>query len=216
MSVSEYEDEPVRGLPDYLPDDETLIWQGTPDRKIMARRVFHLRSVSLYLAALLVAHIVIQLTQGATVSAVLLEGGWMFALALAAIGILAGLAWAYARATIYTLTNKRLVLRCGVAMQMMVNIPLSTVNSADMRRFADGSGDIVLSLDEEKRLSYILLWPNVKSWQFSPVRPALRSLANVDAVATALASVAPVEDTATPAEAKDEDELSSHQMLGAS
>jgi hypothetical protein len=40
MSVGEYEDEPVRGLPDYLPDDETLVWQGEPDFKVMARRVF--------------------------------------------------------------------------------------------------------------------------------------------------------------------------------
>jgi hypothetical protein len=189
MSVGEYEDEPVRGLPDYLPDDETLVWQGEPDFKVMARRVFQLRNVSLYFVVLIAIHLGVQLSQGGGLTEVLLGSSWMLGLGLLAIGILALLAYAYARSTVYTLTDKRLVMRFGVAMPMMVNLPLQIVASADMKRFNDGSGDIIFSLSQRKRLSYVMLWPNVRPWHFNPTQPALRSVRNVDALAAALASV---------------------------
>ncbi|WOJ96444.1 photosynthetic complex putative assembly protein PuhB [Congregibacter brevis] len=189
MSVTEYEDEPIRGLPGYLPSDETLVWQGEPDFKVMARRVFHLRTVAIYFAVLIAVHLAVQATGNASLADVILGSSWMLGLGLLAIGILALLAYAYARTTIYTLTDKRLVLRFGVAMPMMVNIPLNIVSAADMCRYADGGGDIVLSLDQKKRLSYMMLWPNVRSWRVNPTQPALRSIANIEELAESLASV---------------------------
>lgn len=200
MSVSEHEDEPVRGLPGYLPADEKLIWQGEPDFKVMARRVFHVRTVSLYFAILIVVHLAVQTSGQASLGEVVLGSTWMIGLGLLAIGILSLLAWAYARTTIYTLTNKRLVMRFGVAMPMMVNIPLSIVTAADMRRFPDGSGDIVLSLDQRKRFSYLMLWPNVRSWRTNPTQPALRSVPSVEELAASLASV--VSSATKPARAE--------------
>ncbi|WP_439102472.1 photosynthetic complex putative assembly protein PuhB [Congregibacter sp.] len=189
MSVGEYEDEPVRGLPDYLPSDETLIWQGEPDFKIMARRVFHVRNVAIYFAVLIVIHLGVQTTRGGSLSDIILGSSWMIGLGVLAVGILTLLAYAYARTTIYTLTDKRLVLRSGVAIPMMVNIPLSIVTAADMSKQPDGSGDIVLSLEQKKRLSYMMLWPNVRSWKWNPTQPALRSIRNVEELAASLASV---------------------------
>ncbi|EED32385.1 photosynthetic complex assembly protein [gamma proteobacterium NOR5-3] len=200
MSVGEYEEEPVRGLPGYLPPDETLIWQGEPDFKVMARRVFHVRTVSLYFAALIAVHLAIQASGSASLAEVILGSTWMVGLGTVAIGILSLLAFSYARTTVYTLTDKRLVLRFGVAMPMMVNIPLSIVTAADMRRFSDGSGDIVLSVDQKKRLSYMMLWPNVRSWRINPTQPALRSVANVEELAASLASV--VSSATKPARAE--------------
>jgi hypothetical protein len=66
-------------------------------------------------------------------------------------------------------------MRFGVAMPMMVNLPLEIV-ARRSARFNDGSGDIMLTLNQRKKLSYMMLWPNVRSWQFKPVQPALRSL----------------------------------------
>ena len=212
MSVGEYENEPVRGLPEYLPDDETLIWQGEPDFKVMARRVFHLRSVSIYFAVLIAVHFGFQLSQGGGISEVLLGSSWMLGLGLLAVGILSLLAYAYARSTVYTLTDKRLVLRFGVAMPMMVNLPLQIVAAADMKRFEDGSGDIVLTLSQRKRLSYMMMWPNVRPWHFSPTQPALRSIRNVDALAAALASVA--EHGAATAQQRDTDRDDMESDLG--
>lgn len=200
MSVSEYEEEPVRGLPGYLPPDETLIWQGEPDFKVMALRVFHVRTVSLYFAALIAVHLAVQASGSASLADVLLGSTWMLGLGVLAIAILCALALAYARTTVYTLTDKRLVLRFGVAMPMMVNVPLSIVTAADLRRFADGSGDIILSLEQKKRLSYMMLWPNVRGWRINPVQPALRSIVNVDELAASLASV--VSSATKPARAE--------------
>ncbi len=195
MSVAEHEDEPVRGLPDYLPEDEHLVWRGEPDFRVMAVRVFHVRSVAIYIALLLCTHLGVQLYQGGSIADVALGSSWMLALGLTAIGILAVLAWAYTRSTVYTLTNKRLVIRSGVAIPMMVNLPLPIVGSADMRRYADGSGDIMFTLGQKKKLSYMLLWPNIKPWEFKPVVPAIRCLADVDAAAQAVASVVDSADT---------------------
>lgn len=187
--IGEYENEPVRGLPEYLPAGETLIWQGSPDFRVMARRVFHLRTVGIYFAALILVHVASQLYKGAALAEVALGASWQLGLGLLAMGILAALARAYARSTVYTLTDKRLVMRFGVALPMMVNLPLEIVNSADLRGFKDGSGDIVLTLNRKKKMSYMMLWPNLRSWHFSPVQPALRSLGDARSVAAALASV---------------------------
>ena len=197
MSVTEHEDEPVRGLPNYLPDGEQLVWRGEPDFRVMARRVFHVRSVAIYIGVLLAAHLGIQWYNGGDLVSVALGSSWMLGLGAAAVGILALLAWAYTRSTVYTLTNKRLVLRFGVALPMMVNLPLQILGSADLRRYSDGSGDIMLTLAQKKKLSYTLLWPNIKPWQFKPVVPALRCLPAVDDVAETLArTVENVDDAA--------------------
>lgn len=196
MRIEEYEHEPVRGLPEYLPEDERLVWQGEPQWGVMARRVFHLRAIGIYFALLVAWHLGSSLYAGQTIGEALRAGTWQIGLGLTAIAILGLLARAYARATVYTLTDKRLVIRGGVAMPMMVNIPLDIVDAADLRRYADGSGDILLTVNRRQNLSYLLLWPNVRPWKFRPVQPALRSLRDVDAVAAALASVVRTQPTA--------------------
>jgi hypothetical protein len=207
--MTEYEHEPVRGLPGYLPPGEEMVWQGAPDWRVMARRVFHLRAVSIYFAIIIGAHFATQLSRGAAPVDILLGSTWQLALGGTAIAILAALARAYSRATVYTLTNKRLVIRSGVAVTTMINIPLEIVVAADLRSFAGDSGDILLTLNQRKKMSYLMLWPNVRSWHFKPVQPALRSLADVHGAAAALASVVDASSAAST------DERASHEHVGA-
>ena len=198
MSIGEYEHEPLRGLPEYLPRGEALVWQGAPEWRSMALRVFHARTVAIYFGLIVAVHLGSQLSSGVPASTALLAAGWQLGLGLAAIAILTGLAWAYARSTVYTLTSERLVLRFGVALPMMINIPLKTVLAADLRGYSDGTGDIVLTVAPKHRLSYMVLWPNLRPWRFRPVQPALRSVADVQKVAAALARV--VDETPPSAE----------------
>ncbi|MEL7044767.1 MAG: photosynthetic complex putative assembly protein PuhB [Pseudomonadota bacterium] len=223
MSVAEHEHEPVRGLPDYLPEGETLVWRGEPDFRVMARRVFHLRSVSIYIGLLLCAHLGFQLYSGGDIVSVILGSSWMLGLGLTAIGIIALLAWAYTRSTVYTITNKRVVLRLGVALPMMVNLPLPIVGAADLRRYGDGSGDIMFTLAQKKKLSYFLLWPSIKPWQFKPVVPALRCLRNVDEAAAAVAAAVgdvsvtqAADEVSADLDAAGSEPISSGQWAGAS
>ena len=46
----EHEFEAQYGLPEALPEGEHILWQGAPDWKVLARRVFHTRKVAVYFA----------------------------------------------------------------------------------------------------------------------------------------------------------------------
>lgn len=183
--------EPVRGLPERLPPGERLLWQGAPEARLLARRVFHLRALAIYFALLIGAHSALSLRDGAAPAELLTSGIGMLALALFALAVLGGLALAYAKTSVFSITDRRLVLRFGVALPMNVNIPLRHIQAADMRRYADGSGDIVFTVTAHKTVSYVTLWPNVRPWKFLRAQPALRCLADVQEAAQILAAVAP-------------------------
>lgn len=187
--MNEHEFEPVRGLPDLLPAGERTIWRGEPDWRSLARRVFHVRKIALYFGLLIAFSTTSKLVGGEPIAAILSAASWQLTLALSALGILFFLAWLYARTTVYTLTSERLVMRFGVALTMAVNIPWSRITQADLLEHRDGSGDIVFTVDPERRMSYILLWPLVRPWRFSPVMPAIRSIRDPATVAAQLGEI---------------------------
>ncbi len=173
MSV-EYDHEPIRGLPGNLPTGEHIVWQGGPDWRRLARDAFKTRWVAAYFGALIVWALVDGSTAGLAMTAV-----------VAAIGLalLHGLAWLAARSTVYTVTNKRIVLRFGVALTKCINLPMTAIGSAGVKRNSDGSGDVSLDLCQAHRLGYIQFWPHVRPWQIGTPQPMLRSIADVDGVA---------------------------------
>jgi hypothetical protein len=180
--MNEHEHEPVWGLPEILPDGEHILWQGQPAWKQMALQVFHVRKVAIYFALLIAIHVGLQWSQGVAPAAIAQGSSWLLALGLSAIAILALLARLYSRTTIYTITNRRLVLRFGVAVPMMINIPWDKIDAVDLMQRGHDSGDILLTLGPQSKMSYWLLWPHAKPWNFSPVRPSLRALDEVDQV----------------------------------
>ena len=97
------------------------------------------------------------------------------------------MALAYARSTVYTITNQRLVMRGGVAIPMMINIPWDRVQAANLRLCRDGTGDIALQLVADRRVAYWALWPNARPWHFGNVQPMLRGVESPESVADALA-----------------------------
>ena len=184
--MREHDDEPVRGLPGHLPEGEHIVWQGSPDWRVLARTALHARAVAFYFAALIVAAPIV--------------GGGLAGAAATAIAAVLGLAllhllaWAQARTTIYTLTNRRVVLRFGVALQTCLNLPLGIIGTAGLHLRADGTGDLPLALTRPG-LGYAQLWPHVRPWHVSRPEPMLRAVPDAARVAAlltdALASVAP-------------------------
>jgi hypothetical protein len=69
-------------------------------------------------------------------------------------------------------------------------VPLALVAAAGVRRFRDGSGQILLTLDRHVRVSWWLLWPNVRPGRLRWPEPLLRGLDDVDAAAAALRDAA--------------------------
>jgi hypothetical protein len=186
--VSEFDFEPIRGLPERLPDGETLRWQGAPHWGTLAMRAFHVRTVIIYFGILIAVALLLRLLDGATVAQILAMASWLLVLAFVAVGILTLLAWLYARSTVYSITDQRIVIRFGLALQMAVNIPFKSIESAGMLLHKNGYGDIPLSLVRGQTVSYLVMWPNVRPWHFSPPQPMLRALADVESVAQLLAS----------------------------
>ena len=175
--MSEYSHEPSRGLPGVLPLDEKILWQSGPDWKNMALTALHIRLTIAYFTA-----IVIWLgTNGDATSAIAVS-----VLGISVVGLFALFAWGVGRTTVYTLTNKRLVLRIGVALNKCINLPLSEIKSANLKMLPSGHGNIVLDLKGAPRLGYIMLWPHVRSLRFVTPQPTLRAIPDAQAFAALL------------------------------
>lgn len=185
--MSEFEFEPIHGLPERLPEGEALRWQGAPQLGALARRAFHLRSVAIYFGLLILLRFVLLLTGGVTLVEAVGSALWLATLGLFAIAILGLLAWLYSRSTVYSITDRRIVIRFGVALPMAVNIPFKGIESAGLRTYPDGTGDIPLVLAAEQKVNYLIMWPNVRPWQFFNAQPMLRGIPNAEAVAELLA-----------------------------
>ena len=178
--------EPVYGLPEDLPAGESIFWQGQPDRWQVATRIFHFRLVVAYFVVLALWDVATGLRDGIAYGT--LAYG-LFGLSLAAtltIGFVWWLAHMTARETVYTITNERLVLRFGVALQLSLNLPYKQIVDAGVLLRADGSGDIAVTLAPSERTSWLALWPHCRPWHFGPTRPSLRCLPDVVSVAQVL------------------------------
>ena len=75
-------------------------------------------------------------------------------IALAAVGILAFLAWLNSRTTVYTITNRRVVMRFGAAIPKAINIPFGIIESAAIKPLAGDGGDIALVLKAPNKIAF--------------------------------------------------------------
>ena len=178
--MNEHDDEPVPGLPGVPPEGETVLWQGAPDFAALARR-FHLRGLALYFAAIWAYSVAS--TGGADVRAWLLPP----LLSAVALGLVAGYAALVARTTRYTVTNRRVAIRFGVALSMTVNIPFRQIDGAGLLAGPDGAGDLPLTLVPDAKLAYLVMWPHVRPWHVKHAQPMLRAVTQPGEAARALA-----------------------------
>jgi hypothetical protein len=185
--MTEYETEPVRGLPAPLPAGETLLWQGGPAWWPLARSAFHFDKIAIYFGLMIAWRIATSLSEGATYPNAGLSALPLLALALCALAILLVLAWASARASVYTITSKRVVLRIGIAFPMALNIPYRLIGNAALKVRSDGSGDIPLALTPGNRIAWMLLWPHVRPRRMLKPEPTLRAIPDAAKVAAILA-----------------------------
>ena len=178
--VSDHDDyavEPIRGLPKMLPPGEQIVWQGAPEWWQMAKHVFHIRGVAVYLLALTAWRFSVHMQTGHAREAVVAAFS-LLTIALLGLGMLALLAWLCSRTSVYTITNRRIVMRIGIALPTAINIPFKVIAAAGLRCNANGAGDISLALMGADRVAYSNLWPHVRPWRLSRPEPMLRGIAN--------------------------------------
>ena len=186
-AILEHDREVAPGLPEELPQNERLLWQGAPDFGSVLRGSFHFAKLISYFAALLVVQLVLKLREAVPAGDALASTAGFALLAAAALGLLALYVRLVTRSTLFTLTNRRIVLRTGVAVPVTINLPYARIEAADLRLYKDGFGDIVLMPEAGSRVSWLLLWPMVKPFRWWRVRPVLRGIENAEAVAQSLA-----------------------------
>ena len=180
--MDEHEFEASPGLPERLPEGERLLWQGAPDWKALARRAYHLPELAGYFAVLCLWYVGSAWSDGATAGVALVAGLVPLAMGAACLGFLAWLARAAARGTVYTVTDRRVVMRHGVALPMSVNLPFALVEGVGLKSHADGAGDVALQLVRGQRIGYLVSWPHVRPWRFTRTEPTLRAIPDAERV----------------------------------
>lgn len=186
MSHDDLEIEPIPGLPGRPPEGERILWQGSPRWPALTRRLFKIRQITVYFAILVAWAVITSLYDGRGVAAAAIQGAWLSALGAAGIGLLALYAWLIARTTIYTITNRRIVFRAGVALPLSVNIPFKQVAAVRLTTHGDGTGNLALALRPNARIGYAYMWPHARPWHFARTEPMLRCIPDPEATATVL------------------------------
>jgi hypothetical protein len=173
----------LRGLPGPLPAGERILWQGAPTTSGLLVRVFHARLVIAWFALCALAF---GLAAGGTGAALRVVGPTLMVGAVG-LALLWLLAWLTHRTTVYTITNRRIVLQAGIALPVTHNLPFAQIETASLRAFTDGSGDVPLQLRPGLRIAYLQLWPHARPWRLARTEPMLRSVPEADTAAALLA-----------------------------
>ncbi len=182
----EHELEPQYGLPERLPANEKILWQGSPDAAVLARSAFHLRKLVLYFGALMAVHAATVMAGGAGLLDILLALVWPTGLSALALAGVWTLAWLTARTAVYTVTDRRVVMRIGIVLTLTFNLPLRTIETAALRKGSAGHGDIVLALKGPDHIAYLHLWPHARPWHVTRTQPMLRAIPEAAMVAGVL------------------------------
>jgi hypothetical protein len=214
----EHEFEPQRGLPETLPPGERLLWQGSPDWRVLARRAFHLRKLAAYFAAMVLLRAgFVYGDTGSLIDALRATPGPL-ALAALALGLVMLLAWLSAHSTVYSVTNKRVVMRIGIVLTLTFNIPLRRIATAGLHMDARGTGDLPLALLPPDRIAYLHLWPHARPWRMARPEPMLRCVPDAARVAQTLSQAwteaTGVTAVARTADSPRSDEAASHAGRG--
>jgi hypothetical protein len=184
--MNEYDYEPIPGLPAKLPPGETILWQGSPNWEVLARRALRVRIVGVYFVALVAWGISGHISAGTPPMETAVSALRLAALGVAALALLTLFAWLVARTTIYTITTRRVVIRFGIALPITIQIAFPMIDAAGLRVWSDGAGEIALALRPGQRIAYLVMWPHTRPWKLTKAEPTLRSVPNAADVAQIL------------------------------
>ncbi len=190
MSDRDFDFEPQPGIPAPLPAGEEILWQGKPDTRALAREAYKLRWITGYLVVIALGRAGAALADAPLGQAVATLIPYL-GLALAAYLVVLFLAWVQARASIYTITSARVIMRIGAALPVTYTIPFTCIETAALATTATtGTGTLALQTKGNARLSYGVLWPHARPWHLRLPQPALRCIPDAARVARILADAA--------------------------
>ena len=182
----EHEFEAAPGLPEPLPASEKILWQGSPDWRVLGNEAFHLKTLSIYFALMVALQALLSWDATLGLSKNLMALITSTLLACLALGLLALTAWLAASTTLYTITDKRIVMRIGIVLTLTFNLPFSRIQAAQIKNSKNGIGNIAVDLQGPDRIAYLHLWPHARPWHLKQPQPMLRALPEVANVGSLL------------------------------
>ncbi len=185
-SSPEHEFEAEFGLPEKLPKDERILWQGSPDTKTILAKVFHIKLLAIYFGLLLAYRLVAGFSDGEPVTAILYSALTISALSILGLALVGLIGYLVASTAVYTITNKRVVMRIGIVLNMTFNFPLKMIESADCGFTKAGTGDIYLKLSKGTKIAIFHLWPHSRPGKWATPQPTLRGIKSCAEVAQIL------------------------------
>lgn len=189
MSDHDFDFESQPGLPKPLPEGETLLWQGSPDSAALAREAFKANWVLGYLLVIAVWRASVAFADGGFALSVAVFLPYLV-LAGAGYGIVRLLARASAKAAIYSITTHRVILRIGAALQVTWTVPFTKVAAASLATRPTGTGTVALELVDGQHISWLALWPHLRTGFAKKVQPAFRCIPDAARVARILSDAA--------------------------
>ena len=162
MSHDDFAFEPIPGLPEALPEGERMLWQGRPNWWRLAVESLGLKWVAGYFILLAFWRWATLVEPMGLGPALVLALPFVVS-GLIVVGFIALFAWVQARATLYTITTARVVMRIGAAMSVTLQFPFSKIASADLDLRRGGTGTVALQLSGACPLGYAMCWPHVLS-----------------------------------------------------
>ena len=143
MSQDDFAFEPIRGLPERPPEGEVILWQGQPNWLRLTVDSLNLWWVLAYFIFLFVWRF-ISVSDLMPIDQALLVSFPFLALALIVALLLLLVGFIQAKATVYTITNKRIVMRIGAALTLTLNLPFTEIENAAIASSSKNFGSIAI------------------------------------------------------------------------
>ncbi len=183
-----------------LPEGEHVLWQGAPSRAELLLHAFHARKVVIYFGALIALAAVFAGESPTPLHTFLMGAMWLSISAGVATAFLFVFATLSSRTSLYAITERRVVMKIGIALPVVLNIPLAIIDSVNLKPRANHRGDIAMQLAGDSRVAYMVLWPHARAWHMRHPEPLLRGVENATRVGALLkdAIVAQMKATTQP------------------
>jgi len=164
-----------------IPEGERLCWVGKPNWISFGFHVFGIKYLLLYFI-ISAFYAISQIELGFSFGSFIGEY-----ISFVVSGIIAGLilfllSYFSAQHTCYVITEKRLVIRTGIALVFFLNVPLKNVISIDKQSLFYGYGNLSFKPQSKKRIPYFSCWPSVRSGSFWEPIPAFRSIEHIEEI----------------------------------
>ena len=189
MSDDDFAVEPIVGLPELLPKGEVILWQGRPNWLRLTIESLNLWWVIGYFGLLVAWRLVTVIDYLPLGTAVSVSVPFLFVAAFVGL-LLCSIGYIQARSTVYTITNRRVVMRIGAALTMTLNLPFTKIDNAAVAKKRGGFGNIAFETSGNTKFSYFVLWPHARSWYFSKPQPTLKCIPDIEKVSSILGQAA--------------------------